>query len=89
MGEIRDFGSSEALLAHIKEKSDDIEKAVIPTSPVQITTPGEPDRFMRVGMLLHLVGRQPALISREDAEVVLNDGILNRMRIKIEIRGID
>ena len=36
------------------------------------------------GMILHLVKSDAKIIGREDAETVLNDGILYRMKIKIE-----
>ena len=37
-----------------------------------------------VGMVLHLVDNAIRVIHYADAEILLNDGILNRMRIPIE-----
>jgi hypothetical protein len=86
MSDFTDFGSSEAVLKHIQERSDDIERAVIPQGDVSITNPNTSTRRMNPGMVIYMIGGKKALLAREDAELVLNDGILHRMRIKIEIQ---
>ena len=80
------FASSEELLAFIKEKSDDIDRVVIPQmSELQISYRGMPvTKTDKVGMILHMIDHMSVLVP-SDAEMVLNDGILNRMNIKIEL----
>ena len=82
------FESSDELLRFIQEKTDDIEKAVIPQHPIiSIFDPKNPAEFTEVpaGMVLHLIGGRLKIIHPADAQLILNDGILNRMRIKIEL----
>jgi hypothetical protein len=81
-----DFGSSAALLEFLKEKSDDIERALIPQFPtLAVTKHGQPIMELPVGMVLHMFDGHRKFITPVDAEMLLNDGILNRMRIKIEL----
>ena len=83
--EFTNFGSSDKLLAYIKEKSDDLER-------VEILPPGAGIRYkgQLVGttqefqMMLCLIGDQRKVIGQRDAELLLNDGILSRMNIRIE-----
>ena len=42
-------------------------------------------QISEVGLILMMTGGNKDLIMREDAEFVLNDGILNRIKIKIEL----
>ena len=88
MGDVTDleFGGSEGVLRYIQEKSDDIEAVVIPQFhvghiPATGNSPGVD--IEDVGLVLHMVNGNQQLVQKQDAEVVLNDGILNRMRIKI------
>jgi hypothetical protein len=84
--QFRDFGSSENLLVFIKEKSEDIEKAVIPQFlGLTIKKAGTPIGNYEVGMILHMIDGTRKLLTPEDAEIVLNDGILARMKIRIEL----
>lgn len=83
--QVTNFGSSEALLAHIKSRADDLQRAVIPTAPVQLTYMGVPQAVLPVGMILFSLEDRREMITVPDAELLLNDGILNRMRVKIEI----
>ncbi|HEX4142974.1 MAG TPA: hypothetical protein VHY91_05450 [Pirellulales bacterium] len=78
-----DFGSVEAVVAYLKERADDIEKAVIPQSEV-ISIP-ETGEEIPAGMVLHMVNDRTKIIMPPAAEAILNDGILNRLRIKIEL----
>jgi hypothetical protein len=87
--EFMDFGSSENLLRYVQEKSDDWERAVIYcTDWVQMTFPNGAATgrlpTKNLGMVLYTSDR-PVLLTKTDAAVVLNDGILNRMKIRIEI----
>ena len=82
----QDFGDSATLLAYIKERSDDLEKAVIPQMQF-VTLTGKDGIVANIetGMILHLSDGHNKLLTPTDAEIVLNDGILNRMRIRIEL----
>jgi hypothetical protein len=83
--EIKQFASSDALLRDIQERSEDIEKVVIPRCKfITITENDIPCYDAQVGMVLHLVSGQTDMLTPVDALIVLNDGILNRMRIPIE-----
>jgi hypothetical protein len=90
---VRDFGNSESLLRFVQEKSDDITKAVIHcTDLLRMTLPDGrvigPISTKNIGMVLYMIGdqgEQPVLVGKPDATVILNDGILNRMRIKIDV----
>jgi hypothetical protein len=86
MLEPQDFGSSEAALRYIQEKSEDIEKAVIPQSlTILVSAPGMPNTELEAGMVLHMLNGHRKIIHPVDAELILNDGILHRMKIKIEL----
>ena len=85
---MKDFGSSEKLLDYIKEKSDDVEKVVIVGKGAVLAYCGVPQaEFTETKMMFVFVGGERFFIGKEDAEIVLNDGILNRMKIKIEFFG--
>lgn len=77
-------GDTPGLLRYLQERSDDIEKVVVPQHPyIVFPTTGE---RVEAGLVIHLVGGDLKIIpNKQDAEAVLNDGILNRMKIKIEL----
>ena len=79
------FESSAELLTFIREKADDIEKVVIPNTGSSILTfHGMSVNFINdLGMIIHTL-QQRILVGESNAEVILNDGILGRMRVKIE-----
>jgi hypothetical protein len=82
------FHNSDEVLRFVQERSDDIEKVVIPQHPfISVFDPKNPVEATEVpaGMVLHLIGDDFRIIHPKDAELILNDGILNRMRIKIEL----
>ena len=82
----RDFGGAEALVRYVQERSGELERVVIPTSPSVLHHRGEPVANMSTaGMLLCYAGGGRELLSKADAEALLNDGVLNRMRIRIEL----
>ncbi len=83
-----DFGSSERLLAFIKERSDDIEKVVILPPGTWVMDSGRHvETLQEFQMMLCLVNQRRKIIGQQDAQRVLNDGILNRMNIPIEFFG--
>lgn len=81
------FETDKELMRFIQEKSDDIEKAVIPQMhEVAFTHPDRPGGVLiKAGMILHMISGTTQIVHPEDAEMVLNDGILNRMKIRIEL----
>jgi hypothetical protein len=89
MLEHEDFGTPEAVLRYIQERSDDIEKVVIPQTPtILIHDPKDPSgeiSEVAAGLVIHLVSGQLKIIHPETAPLILNDGILHRMRIRIEL----
>ena len=80
------FGSPEKLLAYIKEKSDDIDKALIfGPGAVLIASNGKRTwKSPEFGMMFAFVNGEQKMMGSDDAEMVLNEGILTRMKIKIE-----
>jgi len=77
-------GGTEGLLKYIQERTDDIEKAVIPQHLTIVFQPG--NEQVQAAMVLHLISGETLIVrDKEDAEAVLNDGILNRMKIRIEL----
>jgi hypothetical protein len=89
MAEFQDHGSSEALLASIKDQADDIERAVIPRTE-KVSIQGNDGKVIvtEAGIVLHLVGGGFRVLHPKDAELILNDGLLNRLRIPIEFMKI-
>ena len=84
--QLEDFGSTEALLKEIQERSDDIEKAVILPPGFVFTYLGQAKSLplKQFGLVLHFANERKVIFG-DDVAVVLNDGILNRMRIQIEL----
>lgn len=83
--ELKHFGDSASVLRYVQERSEDIEKAVIPQFPtLDITHAGRSEMVVPVGIVLHLVSGAMEMLTPVDALLVLNDGILNRMKIPIE-----
>lgn len=77
-------GGTPELLKYIQERSDDIEKVVIPQHPF-IAFPATGEQ-VEAGLVIHLIGGDLKIIpNRQDAEAILNDGILHRMKIRIEL----
>lgn len=77
------FGNN--LLSHIKEKSDDIEKVMIFEHGCAILDRGLPVTFHEPIMVIFFMSGMTYFLKSEDYERVLDDGILERMRIPIEI----
>ncbi len=89
---VLDFGSSDELLKFLKERVDDIDKAVINccdevgwTYPDGRRVGPISTKDNDIGMVLCLVTNQQAIVSKADATMLLNDGLLNRMNIRIEV----
>jgi len=86
----RDAGSSQAVLREIQERSEDLIEVVIPLcEAIHIHGRGDfpgQDVF-DIGMVLKYSNGTTTMIHRADAQLVLNDGILNRMKIPIRLSG--
>lgn len=83
---LNEFGGSDKLLAYLKEKSEQIEKAVIPQFPfITIVYDGEDIADHETGMVIQMIDGSRTILRPRDAEMILNDGILNRMRIRIQL----
>jgi predicted nucleic acid-binding protein len=86
------FPTSEELLTYLREYTDDIEDVVIPIGSGIIRATG-PDghRIVRhnVGAVIRLCSGRTVLIGREDAAMLINDGVLQRMKIKCVLDPLD
>jgi hypothetical protein len=82
--EDRQFKSAEEMLRFLKEHVDDIENVVIPVQEaVEVRGPqGERRVTNGVGAWIKLCGGNSMMISRDDAAMLINDGVLQRLRIK-------
>lgn len=82
------FGSTDEVLDYIRERSDEIERVVIPQHPVvTLYDPqnGEDRQSIEAGMIIHLTTGNYQVLTPSEAETVLNSGILHRRRIRIEL----
>ncbi|QDU60777.1 hypothetical protein Pan216_16290 [Planctomycetes bacterium Pan216] len=74
------FGFEQAtdpVLVYFEEHSEEIENVVIPLRNMAARSSEDPS----VGMIAHLVDGDQINFTIEDAEILLNDGILSRMGI--------
>lgn len=85
--EQRKFPTTEALIREIQELSDDIESVTIPVAEgILVAGPdGKGTLMPKAGAMIRLSNGRSEVISREDAEALLNDGILQRMRLPIRL----
>jgi methyl coenzyme M reductase subunit D len=81
------FNTPEELLSHLKSRADDIDLVVIHPPGCTITRDGiiYSGPFPSFAMEFKHSDGKNVLIFGEQIEMVLNDGILNRLRIKIEL----
>ena len=79
-----EFATREEILAYLREHCDDIDSVVIPVQPgIDIAGPdGQRRRVMNVGAILKTCGGGRKAIHREDAAMLINDGVLQRLKIK-------
>ncbi len=85
---VHDFGDSQRVLAFIQERSKEFEHVVIPQLPyLTLTHDGIDYTNVEVGMVLEFMGGDREFITPRDAEIVLNDGVLNRLKIQIRLRN--
>jgi len=81
------FDSDEAALRFLKERADDIANVAIPVGgPVAVLHKGQTlGPFQGMGMIVFMVSGDIHLLQPSRAELILNDGFLTRMRIKISL----
>lgn len=81
------FASVGALIREIQERSDDIESVTIQVANgIYVTGPEGQRQFCRnAGAFIRLCNGSSLLIHRDDAEALLNDGILQRMKLPCKL----
>jgi len=81
------FESDEDAIRFLKERGDDIAKVAIPVGgPVSVLHKEQSfGPFHGIGMIVFMVSGDIHLLRPSRAEVILNDGFLIRMRIKISL----
>lgn len=81
------FDSSEALLRYLREKSDDVDRLTIAVPEgIQFSAPNG-DKLIRrnAAAVLALCSGTQLVLHRDDLEKLLNDGLLNRMKIPVNV----
>ena len=76
----RRFGSRDALIEYVRGRFMELQRVTIPTG----AEPAKGDST-RCGMILHYADGTRDLLSRADAEALLNEGLLARLAIRIEL----
>lgn len=81
------FHSDDEALRYLKDRADDIASVGIPVNgPVGVLHKGKMlGPFPEVGMIVFMVSGDIHLFRPPRAEVILNDGFLHRMRIRIQL----
>jgi hypothetical protein len=83
------FPSQEKLMRELKSRIDDVESVVLPIAKaIQITnSSGLPVRQMTsVGGQIKYISGESSIIHLEDMETMINDGVFQRMGIKIRLK---
>jgi hypothetical protein len=81
------FSSDEEALQFLKDQADDIASIGIPVGgPVAVMHKGQMlGPFHGIGMIVFMVNGNIHLFRPPRAERILNDGLLNRLRIRIQL----
>jgi hypothetical protein len=81
------FESDEEALRFLKERADDIATVAIPVGgPVAVLHKGQTlGPFHGIGMIVFMVSGDIHLVRPSRAELIVNDGFLTRMRVKISL----
>jgi hypothetical protein len=88
-GPYLNFPTFGELLHYFEEHTGTIMRALIPQNSTPL--PKAPDQLPpavhEAGLVLELAGGETAYLNSEDAEAILNDGILNRQHVEITFMG--
>jgi len=81
------FETPEELIAHIKERVDDIDSVSINMSNavLRTNTDGTKTEVHDVAMIINYCNGRPGMIHRDAAEILLNDGVLINLRIPVHL----
>ncbi len=81
------FPTSEQLLRRLQEKSDDFERVTLMvTNDLPLSGPSGEKRMMKdCCAIIHTCDGQAFVVHREDFETLLNDGILQRLKVPISL----
>lgn len=81
------FEDDEECLQFLKSRADDIAEVAIPVGgPVSVLHNGQTlGPYHGIGMIVFMVSGDIHLLRPTRAELALNDGFLNRMRVKIRL----
>jgi hypothetical protein len=81
------FASDEAALSYLKDRVDDIAQVAIPVGgQVTVLHKGQLlGPFQGIGMIVFMVSGDIHLFQPSRGEMILNDGFLQRMRIRIHL----
>jgi hypothetical protein len=88
-GQYLSFPTIGELLHYLEKHTGTIARALIPQSPpLDAARPGEPQiPVENAGLVLEWASGETAYLKSEDAEAILNDGILNRQHVEITFMG--
>jgi hypothetical protein len=77
------------LLHYFEEHTGTIRRVLIPQTncPTLKMTGPAPTAMRDAGLVLELASGETAYLNSEDAEAILNDGILNRQHVEITFMG--
>lgn len=83
--------TSEALMDYLRERVNDIDHVVIPVQVVtRVRAPNRSSEvWSNVGALIKLTSGEFAAISCDDAEMLINDGVLQKMKIKCKLDSLE
>ncbi len=82
------FSTFGELLHYFEEHTGTIRRAMIPqTNSMAPKTTGEVTAIGGTGLVLELASGETAYLTSEDAEAILNEGILNRQQVEITFMG--
>jgi hypothetical protein len=81
---VRKFDSDEEMMQFLREHSDSIDSVIIPVqNGILLRGPNGESAFQnRAGAFLRMCDGSSITLFREDAEMLINDGVLQRMNIK-------
>lgn len=86
----KQFQSPEEMMAFLSERSDDMNgiSIYVPEAMPFVGPQGQQARISGVAAILRMADGSRHLIHFADLQMLLNDGLLNRMRVPIEVTPI-